>query len=355
MATVNPVAARPLPRHLGRIAVAGAVVAFLIALVVSALAASRATAHVLSPAGLAGVVAGAAAALVFVGWVNALYAGAADVLSGEAVLECGRGCRSVPRDDPWAGRRLWLGALAWSAVAAAWALAGAGLVAVALDGKRARLVVVLAAFAGLAGTAAVVVEVLGRHRGAHAARRALDGAWTRTSVRRRAWRQIAVPVALGQAVVNGAMAWLLFHDYARGAAAAAAGGTHALTRSVVTADFVVMVVLLSVVFSSMARRWGAADAELGRITLDDADAQAVPAKAPIGAQGVLYVAVATFIVGRLTGSLLPSGPTLLLAALARALFAGVLAYIVAGVSYTRGAVNAMGAQSATQLGARSGT
>lgn len=344
MATV-PIRTRPLPQHLGRIAVAGAVVVFLIALVVSALAASRATAHVVSPAGLAAIVSGAAAALVYVGWVNALYAGAADVLSGETLLDCGAGCRSVPRDDPWAAGRLWLGALAWSGVAAAWALAGAGIVAVALDGKRARLVVLLAAFAGLAGTAAVVVEVLGRHRGAHAARRAVDGAWPATSLRRRAWKQIAVPVALGQVVVNLAMAWLLFHDYTRGAAAAA-GGAHALTDKVVVADFVITVVVLSLVFSSMTRRWGGIDAELGRITLDDADAQSAPAKAPIGGQGVLYIAVITYVVGTLTAKLLPSGPSLLVAALARGAFAGVLAYLVAGISYTRGAVNAAGVERA---------
>ena len=342
MATAR-VETRPLPQHLGRIAVAGAVVAFVIALVVSALAASRATAHVLSPAALAAVVAGAAAALVFVGWVNALYTGAADVLSAEAVLDCGPDCRSVPRDDPWGARRLWFGALAWSALAAVWALAGAGLVAVALDGKRARLVVLLAAFAGLAGTAAVVVEVLGRHRGAHAARRALGGAWPATSLRKRAWKQVAVPIALGQAVVNAALSWVLFHDYVRGAGAAAAG-THGMTGKVVIADFVITVVTLTLVFASMTRRWGGTDAELGRLTLDDADAQVVPPKAPIGGQGVLYIAVLTYIVGILTGKFLPTGPTLWLAAVARGLFAGVLAYIVAGVSYTRGAVNSLAAR-----------
>ena len=57
------------------------------------------------------------------------------------------------------------------------------------------------------------------------------------------------------------------------------------------------------------------------------------------------MAVVTYIVGKLTASLLPAGPSLLLAALTRGLFAGVLAYIVAGVSYTRGAVNAVGARS----------
>ena len=84
MATATLPARRPLERHLGRIAVAGAIVAALIGLVVSALAASRATAHVLSASGLAAFVGGAAAALVFVGWPNGLYSGAADVLSGEA-------------------------------------------------------------------------------------------------------------------------------------------------------------------------------------------------------------------------------------------------------------------------------
>jgi hypothetical protein len=343
----QPAAGRALSQHLGRVAIAGAVVSALIALVVSALAASRATAHVLSPAGLAAVVAGAAAALVLVGWANGLYAGAADVLSGDASLTCGPGCRSEPAADPWAARRLWRTALGWSLLAAVWALAGAGLVAVALNGKRARLVVLVAAVAVLAGTASVVVDVVARHRGAHAARRALAASWPVTSLRRRAWREVALPLALGQAVVNGAMAWLLFHDYARGAAAAASS-TRGLTGSVVTADFVVMVVLLTVVFSSLARRWGTTDAQLGRITLDDVDTQSVPAKAPVGGQGLLYVAVITYIVGKLTGSLLPAGPSLLAAALARGLFAGVLAYLVAGFSYTRGALNGSAAVEASR-------
>jgi hypothetical protein len=237
---------------------------------------------------------------------------------------------------------LWLSASAWAGLAALWAVAGAGLVAVALDGKRARLIVLVAAFAGLAGGAAVVVDVVARHRGAHAARRALVAAWPVTPLRRRAWRHVAVPIALGQAAVNGAMAWLLFHDYGRGAAAI--GSAKVLTRPVLLADFVVMVVLLTVIFSSLARRWGATDAGLGRVALDEADAQSVPAKAPIGWQGLLYIAVVTYIVGNLVGTLLPGTPSLALAALARGVFAGVLAFLVAGVSYTRGAVNALAEQ-----------
>jgi hypothetical protein len=202
--------------------------------------------------------------------------------------------------------------------------------------------VLVAAFAGLAGGAAVVVDVAARHRGAHAARRALVAGWPVTPLRRRAWRDVAVPLALGQAVVNGAMAWLLFHDYERGGAAVS--GARVLTRPVVLADFVVMVVLLTVIFSALARRWGATDAGLGRVALDDPDAQSVPGKALVGWQGLLYIAVVTYIVGNLVGTLLPGSPDLAAAALARGLFAGVLAFLVAGVSYTRGAVNALAQQ-----------
>src|SRR5439155_22788673 len=139
----------------------------------AALAASRAASHMLSAAGVVGIVAGAAATSGLIAWIAGTYGGAADVLFGEAELDCSPHCPSGLGDDPWTARALWRTAPRWSAAAAAWALAGAGLVGVVLNGKHAGLGVLFAGVAVFSGVAAVVIDTVGRHPGAHAARRLL--------------------------------------------------------------------------------------------------------------------------------------------------------------------------------------
>jgi hypothetical protein len=112
------------------------------------------------------------------------------------------------------------------------------------------------------------------------------------------------------------------------------------------------VIIVSLLFTWFAGRWGRVDAALGRIELDDPAAQVVSAKAPIGRQGVVYLALlAAVVVGPLLGLLLSPTPSLLVTTLVRAGFASVLIFTVAGISYVRAAVNALAVQPDVEVAA----
>lgn len=332
----KPPARRPLPDHLARTLASGVIPVVIITLLVAAMATSRATAHVLSPLALALIVAGAAGTGVLVGWPSGLYNGAHDILTGAAVLGCEPGCRAEPGNDPWRAGALWRSTAAWALLVALWAGAGAALVAVALNGKQARLIVVFVALAAFAGASGLVIDAVARHRGAHAARRVLALEREPDRIRTRGWRQIALPLAITQLVVNAGFAWVLFHSYA---VHAPSGTPHALTKSVALADVMVRVALVAVIFGAVAAKWGATDALLGRATVDEANAQTATAKNLVGPQGIVYVAILAILVEKLTAMLLPSSPTLLQVAIARGAFAGMLTFAAAGAGYVRGAVN----------------
>ena len=325
----------PVREYLTTNAVALGVILALVCAAVTALAVSRAAANVLSPAAVTGIVAGTAVALLSVGWANALFSGAHDVLTGR--LEAPPTALS-DADEPFTSRTLWRTTVALAGGAGAWAAAGGGLVAVALDGRRAGGLVLFVAMAGLAGTAAVAFDTLGRRRGAEAARALLDRAPNPVPLRRRAWRQLAMPIAAGQLLINAGMAWLLFHDYSVGDAFA----PRALTERVAMADVLVTVLIVCSYFAWVATRWGAVDAALGRVELDDPASQSIAAKAPLGRQGIYYVAlVAFFVIAPLLGLLMPATPSLDRVAVIRAVFAAGLAFVTVGVAYTRGALNRM--------------
>jgi hypothetical protein len=112
-----------------------------------------------------------------------------------------------------------------------------------------------------------------------------------------------------------------------------------LTRSVALADVIVLVTLVAAIFGSVSAAWGATDAALGRVRLDDAVAQESSAKSPIGVQGLVYLGLLGLALGKVAGWLLPSSPSLLEVAVARGLLAGALAFLAAGAGYARGAVN----------------
>ena len=337
MATVAT-RARPLHRRLGETVAGNAGAWVLLAFVVAALASSRAAAHSVSPTALVAIVAVAAAASGFMGSIAGAYGGAADVLSGAAELDCSPHCPAAPADDPWAVPTLWRTGVRWAAVAGGWALAAVGLVAVVLDGKHAGLGVMFATVVGLSACAAVVVDTVGRHRGAHAARRLLLERPAPVPLRRRAWRQVALPLAVLPTIVSGLFAWVLFHDYP----AHQPYAPHALTRAVVLADAPVTVLILVVVFTVLyARPWGEVDARLGRIRLDDPESQAVPVKARIGVQGVVYAALVCWLLAAVVGWFLPTNPTLIQVMVARGAYAGVLTLVFSAVAYVRGAVNAL--------------
>jgi hypothetical protein len=340
--TPKPPARRPLPDHLRWIALVAVPVVLVITFVVAAVATSRGAAHTLSPLALVTLVGGVAVMLVAIGFPAAMYSGALDVISEEAVLHCEPGCRAEPGDDPWSPRQLWRSSLLWSAVVALWSVAGAGLVAVALNGKHSALFVTWIVLAGIAGLAAIVSEVVGRQRGAHAARAVGLAGVTVTPLRRRAWLHVALPVGICQALVNAGAAWVLFHDYSTGDAFA----PKALTRSVALADKLVIVVIISVVFGMIGAAWGGVDATIGRVSLDEPGVQQVSPKSPMGVQIFVWLAIAGLILATLATALLPNLPSLAAVMFVRGLFAGVLVFATTGIAYARGVLNGRAALAA---------
>ena len=325
---------KPLQSQLADDARANGIALAGVFLLVGGLAVSRASANVLTPTALAVLLAGTAATLGTMNWINGVYSGALAAVDGTVQAP------AVPTDgrDPFAARSVWGAALVWGACAGAWAAAGAGLAAVALDGRRAQFVVVFVALVGLAGTAGVVADVAGRRTGIDGVRRLGVATAPAVPLRRRAWRQLALPMAIFQFAVNAGVSVLVFHDYATGGAT----GPKVLTETEALADVGVTVLIVCCLFAYYAGRWGRVDGALGRIELDDPAAQAVPAKAPIGRQGIVYLGlIAAFVIGPFLGMLLPPGPSLLAVVLVRATFAAVLVYVVVGVAYVRGALNAM--------------
>jgi hypothetical protein len=338
-ATTATVTRLPLPSYLRLAAAVNGVVAAIIAFVVAALASSRASAHALSPLAMAGLVTGAAATTGVVSWINGLHNGALDRARGVAVLRCAGGdtCRFKPRTDPFT--RLWRDALTWGGLAAAWAAAGGGLLAVALNGRHAGLWVIFVAMAALFGLAAVAIDVVARHQGAHVD--TIDGA---VPLRRRAWREIAVPLALFQMGVNMGVALMLFHDYTPGREA----GFHVLTPTVALADVPITVILVGVVFNLLAGGWGTAELRLGRladpslnadVAGGNAGVQRMREEAPIGVQAFVYTGLVGVVLAPLFSMLLPAAPSLLATAVVRALFAGSLIFATTGMAFVRGALN----------------
>lgn len=323
---------QPVVDHLASDARQTGTVLGLTFLLVAGLAASRAAANVLTPAAFAAVIVGAAATLGSTGWVNGVFGGAFSAARGTVRVP------EVPTEgpDPFSFRSLWGGALVWGIGSAVWAGAGAGLAAVALDGRRAGFGVVFAALVGLAGTAGLVTNAVARRTGIDGVRRLGVATAEPVPLRRRAWRQLALPMAAVQLVVNAAMSMMLFHDYTTGDEFA----PRALTETVGLADVGVTVLLVSCLFAWFAGRWAAVDVAIGHITLDDPATQTVSPKARIGRQGIVYLALlSAFVIGPMLGLLLSPTPSLGAVVVVRSLFAAVLVFVVTGLAYVRTAVN----------------
>jgi MFS family permease len=313
------------------------VVQVIVAVLVAGLASSRADDNVLSALALAGLAVGAAMASAIVAWPAGLYAGALEVLDGGPEPDCDASCSGANDDDPFTGSALRRRALGLTLAVGAWALASAGLLAAVLDNRPARVAVIVAALVGIAAGSAVVIDGAARHRGAHAAVRHRTRPPAPVPLRRRAWREVALPLAVAQLLVNAGVAWVLFHDdpvhdpFAR----------DALTRSSAFADVPIVVTILALVFAiALAGAWGAVDARLGRVELDDPDVQRARGTEPFGPQAIVYLALSGFALATAIGFVLPSSPTLTQVMIARGVFAGVLVALFSAVGYVRGALNA---------------
>lgn len=344
-----------------------AIVQAVIALVIATTATSRAAHHALTPIALAVLVGAWAAVLAGFGWPQAVLAGASALLDGTVVLDreplgsthwtpdhaavaAARRYDATAGTDGFAPGPMWRAAATCTAVASAWALVGGGLVAAVLNGRQAGWVVVGAALAGLAGTSAVVVDVLGRRHGIAAAARVLTVAADPTPVRRRAWREVALPLAAVQMLVNGAATWVLFHSYHRpGSDLPSTTSTgHVLTSHVAMADVLTIVVILGFGFSALGTTWGRVDTTLGRLSFDPS-ADDAPSTS-LGPQIVIYVGALGLVLAKLAQIVLPKAPNLVEVGVARGLLAAVMVGATLGFSYVRGAVNANATRRAGEVG-----
>lgn len=332
--TKKPVAPLPVTEHLARSSTAGAVVQVVVTLLIASLAVSRAAEGALSPVELGLVVSGAAATGALVAWPAGLYGGASDLLTGAVVVDAD----PPEMEDPFAWPEPWRRSAGWALAVGLWAAAGTAMVAVVLDGRYARLAVVAAATVLLAGIASTWLDAVARARGIAAARRLQAEPPAPEPVRARAWRRVALPLAAGQALVNAGVAWVLFHDYGTAA--------EPLTDSVAFADVTLVVVLLTVIFGSLAGGWGRVDAVLGRVGAAGDAVAGVTAKAPLGPQGIVYIAVAGLLLGRVARMALPGEPSLAAVMAGRGVFAGLLCFATVGVAYVRGALNTRVAEEA---------
>jgi len=296
----------------------GAVVA---AIVIAALASSRSAHHTISAPAIVVLVGMWTAALVSVGWPQGVYAGASDVLRGAVVFdpEPLPGPRWAPDDaaitaerraDALDPRSIAVAAAAVSLLAAAWAVAGTGLVVAVLNGRQAPWYVIAAAVAGFSGPAYVIVDTIARRHGMAAARRLLDAPPRTVPLRQRAWKQVALPLAAVQAVVNGAGTWVLFHSYHR-----MGGVPPALTRHVALADAVVMFTLIGVVYTTTTATWGAVDVALGRVSTGTGTGRT------IGWQAILYAGALGLVLAKLAQTFLPAALNLIEVGVTRAALA----------------------------------
>lgn len=306
--------------------------------VVALLAVSRAANGSLPPLDFVVLVGGVTLLLALVTWPAALFEGAADRLSGHVVP-------AVDDDgpDPFHGRRFWHRSLRWSVAATAWAVCGAIVVAAALRGHAAPFPVVVGALVLLAGVVVVALDTSGRAIGARVAGRFLTSRPEPVGLRRRGWRDIALPFALIQVLANAVFAWLLF----AGHALCLPPGTGRLTRGEILADALIVIVLLTVISGLLANRWGQLDAITGRVVVPEEARAGVTSTNPLGGQALLYLGAAAFGLANGLEWLLPSNPSLLRVVIIRSLFAGSIAFVAAGLGYARGAVN--GAARATSL------
>ncbi|MEY2397652.1 MAG: hypothetical protein QOJ00_826 [Actinomycetota bacterium] len=311
--------------------VSAVVLQVVLFLIFAGLATSRAAGHVLSATAVFGIVTVAAAGSTIVGWISNLYSASYAGLMGTVTLDPDA---PVAGNDPFAFGTLWRTTLAWALGAAAWAAAGAGLIAVALNGRVARFPVIFVSLVAMAGVNVIAIGNAARRRGVAAATTAPSRV---VSVRRRAWRELAVPLALSQGLLNGSVAWLLFHSYPTGDAAIPG----VLTDSTALADALLVVVPLTVLFAGITRYWGAFEIATGRVSLDDPDTQTVARRSPIGVQFMVYACILGLVAFKIAGLLLPATPSLAAVMITRGVLAAVLVFVSVGVGFVRGACNGL--------------
>jgi hypothetical protein len=325
---------RPLPlrEYLAFNALILVVIEIVQAAVIAGLAASRASGHRLTATQTAIFLVAGAIVAVGVGSLISFYSGLTEAAAG--LVLAGDKQPNSPAGDPFAPRAMW-GRIGLAAlVAAVWGT-GLGLLVVAvLDGRQAGYPILFVGFVAAAGGASIVRGLIGRAAGAGVA---LNPPPTLTprSARKRAWLELALPLALLVAAVNGSFTWVLFHDYVVGAQF----GARVLTEQQVLADVMTLVVVNTLIVAFICGRAGRAEAAMKLVAFENPAEQIPDGKTGFGLQIFVYTAFAALLVTSLVRFLLPPLPTLWEAIAARAFLAGGTAFLVAGFAYVRGAAN----------------
>jgi len=310
-----------------------AIIEIVQAALFAGIAASRADAHRLTATQTAVFIAISAVFAVGIGSVIGFYSGLSEASAGLVLTDDARRPQTF-KSDPLSPRAIWGRLAAAALVAAAWGTGLGMLVVAVLNGRQAGFAVLFVGLLVAGGAASAVNGLLSRATGVAVALDRPDTVRPRP-VRRRAWRQFALPLAALVALVNGSLTWLLFHDYAVGAEL----GPRVLTEQQVLADVLVLVLLNTLVSAFICGRAGRAEAAMKLVTFEDATAQIPDAKSGFGIQAFVYTAVVALLVTSLVRFLLPSLPNLWEAIAARAFLAGSTAFVVGGFAYVRGAAN----------------
>ena len=323
----------PVRDYLGSNVFVNAVIQLLVGAGIAGLAVSRANGHRLPPTAMAVMLAVGALFGVCFASVGSFFTGLADTVGGLV----SRDDRDVGRDaarDPLSTRSIWGRALGAALVAGLWG-AGLGVLIVAvLNRRQAGFGVV---FVGWLVAVALATVVASLAMGAEGVRTGFRRAPSMTPrpARRRAWREIALPIAILLGISSGSFTWILFHDYAVGVQF----GSRVLTEQQVLADLPVLLAIHIFLAMYFCGRAGRAEAAMGLVTFEDADTQVPDAKSGYGVQAIVGAIVAVVLVTSLVRFLLPSLPNLAEAIIARGFLAGAITLLVGGLSYIRGAAN----------------
>jgi hypothetical protein len=279
-------------------------------------AVSRVTSHRLSATSSAVVLIGAAAFATLLVSVYSFFVALSDTASGLVTKDGTE--RPSPNVDVLSAGRLWGRVALFGVTGAAW---GAGLTFLALAALNRREQHFVGLFVGVFAAAGVASITAGIASTALGIRFALDvpKAAKVRSARRRAWRDLALPMSVLFALFVGAFTVLLFHDYHTGAAFT----KHVLTEKEILADLPLQVIGAVAIGNFALGRAGRAEATLGLVSFDDPERQTT--RSVFGVQALVYVALVVAVAGgALARFVLPAYPTL----------------VDGGIGYTRGAANA---------------
>ncbi len=325
--------------YIGTQVFVGIVLEFVFTAIIAALATSRATGHRLSATAVAGILIAAPPFNAFISGLSGFFGGVRETARGMVTRDGSE--KPSPDADPLTPRALWGRALANSGIAAAWGT-GLGFLAYAvLNQRQASYWVLFVGVLAATGVTSVVSSLFGQAQGV---RLAFDkpARCRPRSARRRAWLELALPIAAAVATLHALATWVLFHDYA----VHAQFGAHILTEPEIFADTITIVAIYFVLAFYIAGRAGEAEARLGLVTFDDRAVQVPASKALFGPQIFAYIALfIVAVVQPLAKLVTPQQPTLVEAMIVRGFMAFVVVYLASAFAYIRAAGNATAAGS----------